>query len=97
MQASSKRVSNTVIPALPLTLNTKSGNIGIPLPDIEVLTLAPESTTISSEEISEEIEINLNLDIASAMSTIKSDSLPKTYSQLLVALKHLDELLTQLY
>ncbi|CAG8824456.1 19068_t:CDS:1, partial [Gigaspora margarita] len=27
--ASSKRASNTVIPALPLALNTKSGNIGI--------------------------------------------------------------------
>ncbi|CAG8817209.1 13933_t:CDS:1, partial [Gigaspora margarita] len=50
-------------------------------PDTEVSTLASESTTISSEETLEGIEIDSNLDIVLATSTIESDSLPKTYSQ----------------
>ncbi|CAG8843238.1 12851_t:CDS:1, partial [Gigaspora margarita] len=133
--ASSKQASNTVILALPLTLNTKSDDIGIllsvlnmtsfasvefqqtifghapslisvpilptmvsqqaklimnpdqlqlpipqigqllapddkvPSPNTEVPTLAPESIIISSEEMSEGIEIDLNLDTASVTST----------------------------
>ncbi|CAG8827543.1 5645_t:CDS:1, partial [Gigaspora margarita] len=53
----------------------------VPSPDTEVLTLALESTTISTEETSEGMEIDLNLDTASVTSTIESDGLPKTYSQ----------------
>ncbi|CAG8563546.1 29925_t:CDS:2 [Gigaspora margarita] len=50
-------------------------------PDTEVPTLAPASTTISLEETLERIEIDPNLDTALVTSTIESDGLPKTYSQ----------------
>ncbi|CAG8835355.1 30850_t:CDS:2, partial [Gigaspora margarita] len=119
MQVSSQQASNTVIPALSLTLNTKSSDIGIPLSVLDMISSAPveskqtisgqpltpqieqhsapddkvpsfdtkvpilvsASTTISSEETSEGIEIDLNLDMALVTSTIESNSLPKTYSQ----------------
>ncbi|CAG8595653.1 35307_t:CDS:2 [Gigaspora margarita] len=116
--ASSKQASNTVIPALPLALNTKSGNIGIPLSVLDMTSSAPVESkqTMSSHALklslptpstrqqgtqpqyrssytcpginnyklgkeSESMEVDLNLDIASAISTIELDSLPKTYSQ----------------
>ncbi|CAG8845293.1 4897_t:CDS:1, partial [Gigaspora margarita] len=69
----------------------------VPSSDTEVLTLALESTTISSEETSEGMEIDLNLDTVSVTSTIESDGLQKLTAKLLVALKHLDKLPTQLY
>ncbi|CAG8841381.1 36038_t:CDS:1, partial [Gigaspora margarita] len=50
-------------------------------PNTEVPILAPESTTISSEETSKGMEIDLNLNTASAILTIESNGLPKTYSQ----------------
>ncbi|CAG8848584.1 38263_t:CDS:1, partial [Gigaspora margarita] len=53
----------------------------VPSPDTEVLTLALASITISSEETSKGMEIDPNLDTASVISTIKSDGLSKTYSQ----------------
>ncbi|CAG8801174.1 4127_t:CDS:1, partial [Gigaspora rosea] len=53
----------------------------VPSPNTEVPILAPESTTISSEETLKGMEIDPNLDSASATSTIESDGLPKTYSQ----------------
>ncbi|CAG8757442.1 38928_t:CDS:2 [Gigaspora margarita] len=52
-----------------------------PSPNTEVLILVSKSTTISSKEILEEMEIDLNLDTALATSTIESDGLPNTYSQ----------------
>ncbi|CAG8825413.1 19477_t:CDS:2 [Gigaspora margarita] len=79
-------------------LITNLGQIQLPIPQIEQLPapndkfprpytkvpiLVLESITICSEKTLEEIEIDPNLDTALAILTIKLDSLPKTYSQVI--------------
>ncbi|CAG8800073.1 15945_t:CDS:2, partial [Gigaspora margarita] len=56
-------------------------NDKVPSPDTKAPMLVPELITINSEETSKGIEIDPNLDTASVTSTIESDSLSKTYSQ----------------
>ncbi|CAG8839172.1 17535_t:CDS:1, partial [Gigaspora margarita] len=72
-------------------------NNKVPCFDTEVLILTLVSITIYSEKTLKGMEIDLNLDIASAMSTIESNSPLKSIVKLLVVLKYLNELPTQLY